>query len=96
MRKRFSSDFKAKVATEAIREKFTLQELATKYEVHPNQITEWKKELLNNMSSIFDKNKTNGDDPKKDKLISELYKKIGKKDMELEFLKKTAKKLGIL
>lgn len=95
MRKKFSSEFKAKVALEAAREKITLNELAAKYEVHPNQITQWKKELLKNMSTIFEKKKA-AEDLKKDKLISELYKKIGKKDMELEFLKKTAKKLGIL
>lgn len=95
MRKRFSSDFKAKVALEAAREKFTLNEIAAKYEVHPNQITQWKKELLQKIPMIFEKKQTSSE-KQKEKLISDLYQKIGKKDMEIEFLKKTAKKLGIL
>ena len=95
MRKRFNSEYKLKVALEAIREKFTLQELATKYEVHPNQITQWKKEALTNMTSAFEK-KAEKDDRQKDRQIAELERRIGQKDMELDFLKKTAKKLGVL
>ena len=95
MRKRFNSEYKLKVALEAIREKFTIQELATKFEVHPNQITQWKKEALANMSSVFEK-KAEKEDRHKDKQIAELERRIGQKDMELDFLKKTAKKLGVL
>jgi transposase len=95
MRKRFNSEYKLKVALEAIREKFTLQELATKFEVHPNQITQWKKEALANMSSAFEK-KVEKEDRFKDKQIAVLERRIGQKDMELDFLKKTAKKLGVL
>jgi transposase-like protein len=95
MRKRFSPDYKAKVALEAIREKYTLQELATKYEVHPNQITQWKKEALANMNAVFEKRKEK-EDRHKDKQIAELERRLGQKDMELDFLKKTAKKLGVL
>jgi transposase len=95
MRKRFSPDYKSKVALEAIREKYTVQELATKYEVHPNQITQWKKEALANMSAAFEKRKEK-EDRQKDKQIAELERRLGQKDMELDFLKKTAKKLGVL
>ena len=95
MRKRFGAEYKLKVALEAIREKYTLQELATKYEVHPNQITQWKKEALANMASTFEK-KAEKDDRLKDKQIAELERRLGQRDMEFEFLKKTAKKLGVL
>lgn len=45
-RRRFSAAFKTKVALEAIKEKETVQQLASKFEVHPNQITQWKREFL--------------------------------------------------
>ena len=95
MRKRFNAEYKLKVALEAIREKYTLQELATKFEVHPTQITQWKKEAIANMTSTFEK-KAEKEDRQKDKQIAELERRLGQKDMELDFLKKTAKKLGVL
>ena len=52
-RRKFSAAFKAKVALEAIKEKETLQQLASKFEVHPNQITLWKKEFLEGAEQIF-------------------------------------------
>jgi transposase-like protein len=56
-RRRFSAAFKTKVALEAIKEKETLQQLASKFEVHPNQITQWKREFLEGAKQIFSKNK---------------------------------------
>ncbi len=56
-RRQFSADFKAKVAIEALKEQQTLQELAHKYEVHPNQISSWKQEFLQNSASVFTKGK---------------------------------------
>lgn len=53
-RRKFSSKFKTKVVLEALKERSTLQELASKFEIHPNQITTWKKEFLENASSTFD------------------------------------------
>ena len=55
MRKKHGTEFKAKVALEAIRGEQTIQEIAQKYEVHPNQVTQWKRQLLDNATSAFEK-----------------------------------------
>lgn len=91
-RKRYDDNFKARVALEAIKGERTLSEIASQYEVHPNQITQWKKQLLENVSSLFSKKK----DPEIEelkRLTEELYKKIGQQDIELEFLKKKYKQI---
>lgn len=55
MRKRFDEQFKATVALEAVKEELTLQELAEKYQVHPNQISAWKKKLQEQPAAIFER-----------------------------------------
>lgn len=91
-RKTFDDNFKAKVALEAIKGERTISELASHYGVHPTQIRQWKQHFLENANSIFSRKK----DPKikeQDHLIEELYKKLGKKEIELEFLKKKYKQM---
>jgi transposase-like protein len=87
-RRKFSAAFKAKVALEAFKEKETLQQLASKLEVHPNQITLWKKEYLEGAEQIFIKNKAeekiNNEQEKED-----LYNKIGHRQVQIDFLKKS-------
>ena len=94
-RKVYDDNFKARVALEAIKGEKTISEIAGKFEVHPNQIVKWKKQLLENVSSLFSRKK----DPEIEDLRSlneELYKKIGKQNIELEFLKKKYKQLQSL
>jgi transposase len=91
-RKAYDNQFKARVALEAIKGERTISEIAGQFEVHPNQITKWKKQLLENVSGVFSRKK----DPEIDelrKLNEELYKKIGKQNIELEFLKKKYKQI---
>jgi transposase-like protein len=91
----FDDSFKARVALEAIKGEKTISELSGIYEVHPNMIRQWKKHLLENASSLFSK-KTGRRNEDQENLTEELYKKIGKQDIELEFLKKKFKQFQIL
>jgi transposase-like protein len=82
------------VALEAIKGEKTISEIAGQYEVHPNQIIQWKKRLLENVTGVFSKKK----DPQieeQEELIEELYKKIGQQNIELEFLKESTSKSRI-
>lgn len=65
-RRKFTSEFKTKVALEALKEHYSLSELAERFELHPNQISQWKQEFLEKSKDVFDKNHLN---PKKSKLI---------------------------
>jgi len=80
------------VALEAIKGDRTISEIASQFEVHPNQITKWKKQLLENVSSLFSRKKDPEIEEMK-RLTEELYKKIGQQNIELEFLKEKYKQL---
>ena len=86
-RRQFSADWKAKVALEAIKGQRTIQEIASHYEIHPNLVTHWKKELLERAAEVFSSGKTQ--EVKADEeLKAELYQQIGKLQVEVDWLKK--------
>ena len=85
-RRTHSSTLKAKVALAAVRGGKTLSELATQFQVHPNQIQTWKKQLLNNASELFEKGSGSAIDPTS--TIKELHAKIGQLTVEKDFLSK--------
>jgi len=87
-RRRFSSDFKAKVAMEASKERMTIEELSKKYDLHPNQVGEWKKAFQANAGKVFQVDISTKEDRDKDKLIDELYKQIGQLKVDNDWLKK--------
>lgn len=86
-KRKFTSEFKAKVALEAIREQNTVSEIAAKYQLHPNQISQWKKQFLDNAGAAFDSGK---DETKTehDAELARLYEQIGKLQVANDFLKK--------
>lgn len=85
--------FKAKVALEAIRGDKTLAELAKQYDVHPNQITDWKGYLLERAASVFGSSDAPAE-PKAD--MKELHAKIGQQALEIDFLAGALTKAGLL
>lgn len=86
-RRQFSPEFKTQVVLSALREEGTLAELAGKYGVHPIQISKWRKDFLKDAPHIFSNGKSRQLE-EKDKLIEDLYRKVGKAEMEAEWLKK--------
>jgi transposase-like protein len=88
MRKKYDEAFKAKVALEVFRGEHTLSEIAAKYEVHPNQITQWKAHLLKGAASLFSRKK-GAEKEDQEESVDELYKQIGQLRVENEFLKKS-------
>jgi transposase-like protein len=86
-RRRFSGEFKSKVAVEAIKGQRTVAELAGQYQVHPNQITQWKKQLLDGAAQVFS-HRPDADRQHQDELTAKLYQQIGQMKVELDWLQK--------
>ncbi len=93
-RRKFTPEFKAKVALEAIKDQMTLAQLAQKYEVNAVTISQWKSEFLANMSAVFSNSK-DSESQETAVPVEKLYAQIGQLKVELDFLKKSARKLGI-
>jgi transposase len=89
-RRKFDAVFKAKVALEAIANERTINEIAAKYQVHPAQISRWKRELAIGASSLFEQGSQSTTNDR-DNEVSELHQKIGQLTIEVDWLKK---KLG--
>ena len=86
-KRKFSAEFKAKVALEAIRELNTVSEIAAKHQLHPNQISQWKKQFLDNSAAAFDAGKE-GSANDHEAELAKLYEQIGKLQVANDFLKK--------
>ncbi len=84
-RRSFTDRFKAKVALDAVKGIKTLAELATEYQVHPNQISEWKKRLIESSPNLFAKSSSCRTE---EELTAPLYEEIGRLKMDLKWLKK--------
>lgn len=91
-RRKFTSAFKAKVSIEALKERETLADLSTRYELHPSIISKWKQEFIELSASVFE-NKILVGEPVVD--LDKLYSKIGQLEMDNDFLKKNLKKAGL-
>ena len=93
-RRKYTAEFKARIALEAIRGLDTLNEIAAKYEVHPVQVGNWKKELLDRVPELFERK--NAAKNKEEELErAQLERKVGQLSMEVDWLEKKCVQLGI-
>lgn len=86
-RRSFTAELKARVALEAIKGQKTIQEIASHYGVHPNQVTNWKRQAVQGAPTLFVDRRSQSD-AAEEALKAELYQQIGQLQVELEWLKK--------
>ena len=92
-RKRHSAAFKAKVGFEALVGLKTISQLAIEYAVHPTQVTQWRATIRDHMPELFEPGQAASAD--QDELIAQLHQKIGQLTVDLDWLKKKSKQLGL-
>ena len=90
-RKRYSAQFKFQVALEAIKGLKTVNQLASEHELHPNQVSQWKRQLLEEGATIFDNGTAQQQQRDMAQTEAELYEQIGRLKMEVEWLKKSTR-----
>lgn len=87
IRKKFDSDFKARIALEALKGEKTIAEISSEYKVHSSQIAKWKQQVLYGIKGLFSKG--NGNHENQEQAMTDLYAQIGQLKVENDFLKKT-------
>ena len=93
-RRQHSSEFKARVALEAVKGLKTVHEIAREYEVHPVQVSQWKKDLVERLPEVFGRKPEPGAEAM-NRQRERLERKVGELTMDVEFLKKKCVQLGI-
>lgn len=88
IRRKHGSQTKAKVALEATRNELTLSEIASRYKIHPIQVSKWRKELLERAHELFADGRSRTSESGETSTIEELYEQIGRLKVENDFLKK--------
>ena len=86
-RRSFSAEMKARIALEAIKEQKTIQEIASRYRVHPSQVTNWKRQAIQGAAELF-ADRRSQPDTSEEALKAELYQQVGQLQVELDWLKK--------
>lgn len=83
------------MALEAIKEIKSVQEIAREYDIHPGQVSEWKKKMLERASGVFGPGQEKKTEEEFDKERDKLHSKIGQLSVEVDFLRKKSKQLGL-
>ncbi len=95
-RRTFTAEFKSKVALEALRERDPVHEIAKKYQLHPTQVTQWKKALHSGAGSVFHTQSSQDEEAIRHKQKSDrLYKQIGHLQVQVDFLKEACDHFGV-
>ena len=94
-RKQYSPQFKAKVALEAARGTKTVAELSSQYDLHPTVINNWKRQLLENASDLFESGRKKKADKDTQAQLKDLYRHIGQLKVERDFLAERSEMLGL-
>ena len=92
MKRKIDPSLKAKVALEAIKGEKTVAAIAGQYKVHPNQVSQWRKKVLEALPGIFS-GRRKKEDREADELTAELFRQIGQMKVELDWLKKKSEQL---
>jgi len=94
-RRRHEPEFKARVALEALKGIKTIQQIAKDFDVHPVQVSDWKKAMTAGASGIFGSGREKADTVDSERQRDELHAKIGQLTVEVDFLRKKSKQLGL-
>lgn len=94
-RRRHDPQFKARVALEALRGIKTVQQIARDFEVHPMQVSAWKKQLLEQCGSVFEAGKEQAGQEDFERERAALHSKIGELSVQVDFLRKKSRQLGL-
>lgn len=94
-RKRHEPEFKARVALEALKGEKTIQQIAKEYEIHPVQVSDWKKSMMERMPEIFSSGRKKSPEEQYEREKAQLHAKIGQQAVEIDFLTKKSKQLGL-
>jgi len=94
-RKRHEPEFKARVALEALKGEKTIQQIAKEYEIHPVQVSDWKKAMTERMPEIFSSGRKKSPEEQYEREKAQLHAKIGQQAVEIDFLTKKSKQLGL-
>ena len=94
-RRRHDPEFKARVAIEAIRGIKTIQQIAKEYEIHPVQVSEWKKAMAEGAPTLFGLGRGRSEAEEFERERDALHAKIGKLAVEVDFLRKKSRQLGL-
>ena len=94
-RRRHEPEFKARVALEALKGVQTVQQIAKEFDIHPMQVTDWKKAMTAGASGVFEPGRAKAEAEDFERQRDELHAKIGQLTVEVDFLLKKSKQLGL-